>query len=79
MTGKSRAERKKHAKTKRREKEQLQQKKVGVKLPQVVGHGGETKDEPNYTEDAQKDAALPLEVPFDPKSVVANILKKTGE
>lgn len=36
-----------------------------VKLPQVVGKGGEANDEPE-----------PGQAPFDPQSVVANILKK---
>ena len=108
MAGKSKQERKKRAKTKKREKELLRQKvnhKIAADQPEdVLGNNAEKAaelgaelglervekmdiEEPQVDEDyeaAKADQPEPEKpdhepVPFDPKSVVANILKKKAE
>jgi len=83
MAGKGKSARKKRAKTKKQlaEKRNQDMKPKRVLADQakdVVGNGAErviTPEEKSYIEDTRKPEP---EKPFDPKSVVADILKKRG-
>lgn len=89
MAGKSRQQKKKRAKMQKQINDGLRQKAPNVPKvvevvtdfttdePEPLGNNAEPSP-PNVNEDAQKDEAM-MKEPFDPKSLVANILKKRGE